>query len=646
MNLVNVRTPDSVIPTIAATLGVRELVGQPLAQRLADVLRIRELLLVLDNCEHVMSAMPAIAELLALTPRLKVLATSRAVLHLSGECEFPVPPLALPNLADPHTIAAPADYAAIDLFVQRAVAVRPDFALTPTNGPAVAAICARLDGIPLAIELAAARSKLLAPPTLLERLTEAPGASLQLLSTGARDRPAHQQTLRGALDWSYQLLTEAEQTLLRRLGVFVGGCTLEGVAAIMQEPAASTSQDALQHENAGSIALLDQVGALVDKSLIGRIEAPDGDLRFTLLETIREYAIEQLTAVCEGEPTRRRHALYYLALAERAEHVLEENAQGTWPERLNAEHGNLREALAWLVSNEPQMAIRLASALWRVWMQIGYLSEGRRRLVQALEAGAGAITPARAKALRALGMLAWHQGDFRQTQIFGEQFLEAAQTLGDVPMTIRAFSLLGMRAALQGDYADAHACYDESLTLAHSIGYDMGVAVAHQLMGYLAVYEGDCAQAVTLFTEALAMVRKLGNEPRICWILGGGWAKRTTTGTTIHRPRHGLPNNWCLYAGKLKRINWRMVLRSMDWDWSRLRNKRKRRPWSISLRAWSYVGQTAISTAHFSVWRRWLAFGWSSGKRHRRSDCLASPRYSVQRLARPTIRLNSRSSRR
>lgn len=388
VSLVNVRTPDLVIATIAATLGVRELAGRTLAQRLADVLRARELLLVLDNCEHVISAMPAVAELPALAPRLKILATSRAVLRLSGECEFPVPPLALPNLAQPHTLAALADYPAIELFVQRAVAVRPDFALNPANGHAVATICARLDGIPLAIELAAARSKLLSPPTLLERLTESHGAALQLLNIGVRDRPAHQQTLRGALDWSYQLLDQTEQTLLRRLGVFVGGCTLEGVAAITQEPAASTT-------------LLDQIGALVDKSLVNRTERPDGEMRFTLLETIREYALEQLTAAGEVEMTRRSHALYYLALAERAEPVLEETAQGAWPERLNAEHGNLLEALTWLLSNEPRMAIRLASALWRFWMQIGYLSEGRRRLVQALESDAGAIIPARAKALRA-----------------------------------------------------------------------------------------------------------------------------------------------------------------------------------------------------------------------------------------------------
>jgi predicted ATPase/transcriptional regulator with XRE-family HTH domain len=519
--LVDLREPAFVLPAIAASQGVRERPGQSLLQLLAEALQESELLLILDNCEHVIAALPVVATLLAQLPGLKILATSRAVLRISGESVFPIPPLEVPDPARLPPLAELADYAAITLFTQRARDVRPNFALTSANAPAIAAICARLDGIPLAIELAAARSRLLAPPILLARLSESYAATVRLLNAGPHDRPVHQQTLHGALDWSYQLLPAAEQRLLRQLGVFVGGFTLESVTSILAAPAGAGSQAALPSSNTDPFDLLNQIDALVDQSLVGLHERPDGQIRFVLLETIREYALDRLTAAAEAEETHRRHAQYFLLLAERAEHALEETTQGDWPEHLAAEYGNLRAALTWLLRSDPDAALRLAAALWRFWMQNGLISEGRRWLAQALEAAKDAVTAARAKALRAAGMLAWHQGDFRETQVYGEQLLAVAQALGDVPLTIRALSLLGMRAALQGDYAYAQTCYDASMLHAQSIGYDLGVAVAQQLMGYLAVYQGDCARAVELFTTALEQVRALGNEPRISWILGG-----------------------------------------------------------------------------------------------------------------------------
>ena len=327
--LATISYPDLVVPTIAQTLGVREAGDCPLMERLKAYLRNRQLLLFLDNFEQVLAAAPRLSELLQGCPELKMLVTSRAVLHVYGEHEFPVLPLPVPDLSHLPESEALAHYAAVALFLQHAQAVKPDFQMTPTNARAIAEICARLDGLPLAIELAAARVKLLSPQALLARLAH----RLEVLTCGAQDMPPRQQTLRNMLAWSYNLLDAKEQRLFRRLSVFAGGCTLEAVEAM--------------YTTFGDMAepVLDGVASLIDKSLVQKVEQEGEELRLLILETIREYGLECLAASGEMEATRQAHALYYLALAEE-EAKLEGPQQAAW---LDREHENLRAAKQWLL---------------------------------------------------------------------------------------------------------------------------------------------------------------------------------------------------------------------------------------------------------------------------------------------------------
>jgi predicted ATPase len=337
-----------VAPTIAQTLGVRETGNRRLLDSLKDYLREKQVLLVLDNFEHVVAAAPVVAEVLAAAPRLSVLVTSRVALHLRGEKEVVASPLALPDPQRLPPLAVLSQYAAVELFIERALDVQPNFAVTNENAPAVAEVCYRLDGLPLAIELAAARIKLFAPQTLLARLEK----RLPLLTGGARDLPTRQQTLRNTIDWSYELLNAGEQTLFRRLAVFVGGCTLEAAQVICN----------VEGELAWDV--VDGLAALLDQSLVQQGDGPDGEPRFTMLETIREYALEQLEAHSEADAVRRRHAEYYLALAETAQPQFQRAERYRWSERTESEHYNLRAALAWaLEGGDVEIGGRLAVAL-------------------------------------------------------------------------------------------------------------------------------------------------------------------------------------------------------------------------------------------------------------------------------------------
>src|SRR5262249_13134958 len=330
--LAAIRDPALVASSIARTLGIQEKASQVLLDSLKESLQDKQMLLVLDNFEQVVAAAPLMAEVLATCPHLKCLVTSRVVLRLSGEHEFPVPPLELPDPTRLPAVDALSQYAAVELFIQRALAVRPDFQVDNDNAPAVAEICVRLDGLPLAIELAAARIKLFSPQAILARL----GRRLELLRGGARDMPDRHQTLRHAIAWSYDLLEADEQRLFRRLAVFARGCTLEAVEAVCQavhDSAVSPGQ---------SLEVLDGVASLLDKSLLHQQEQASGEPRFRMLETIREYGLECLTASGEEPAARRAHADYYLALVEAAEPALTGPEQATWLERLEAEHDNLR----------------------------------------------------------------------------------------------------------------------------------------------------------------------------------------------------------------------------------------------------------------------------------------------------------------
>jgi len=424
VSLAPLADPERVAPAIAQALGLRETASRPLADSLAEHLWTRETLLVLDNFEHLLAAALLVSTLLAAAPRLKVLATSRAPLRLSGEQEFPVPPLALPDPGQAVDRATLLHHAASALYVERAAAAKLDFALTDTDAAAVAAICRRLDGLPLAIELAAARVGLLPPRAMLERLDR----SLPLLTGGARDLPDRQRTLRATLDWSYDLLDAAEQRLLARLAPFSGGGTLRAIGAICAD-----------RGDGGAVApdaLLDTLASLVEKSLVRQLAATgSGDAmpRFTTLATIREYAWERLGAHGEVAALRRRHAAYFLALAEETEPTLWGGpGQRVGLARLADEHDNLRAALAWaLESGDAATALRLTGALGWFWFIHGHWSEGRRWTERALAAGADLEASLRAPALNHLGGFALQQLDHALALPVLEEALALWQTLGD-----------------------------------------------------------------------------------------------------------------------------------------------------------------------------------------------------------------------
>jgi len=335
----------------------------PLEDLLKEYLGRRELLLVLDNFEHLLSAVPLVGELLSAAPRLKVLATSRIPLGLYGEHDYAVPPLSIPDTTRLPPIEVLSQYEAVRLFIERAGAAKAGFEITSENAPAVAEICARLDGLPLAIELAAARIKLLPPKVLLTRLAN----RLKLLTGGAKDLPARQRTLRGAIEWSHDLLEEGEKTLFARLSVFSGGRTLEAIEAICDA------------EGDLPVDALDGVSSLLDKSLLVREETSEEESRFVMLETIHEYASEKLHESGEAAEVSRLHAEYFLAFAEEAEAELEGPDQVSWMERLEADHDNFRAALSWLLEvGEAELALRIGGALWLFWRIRGHLSEGRR----------------------------------------------------------------------------------------------------------------------------------------------------------------------------------------------------------------------------------------------------------------------------
>ncbi|HUG38092.1 MAG TPA: AAA family ATPase, partial [Candidatus Limnocylindrales bacterium] len=419
--LAPISDPGLVASTVALTLGIRDPGGRPVLENLREHLRDRQILLVLDNFEQILLAAPLVGELLAVCRGLKVLVTSRAPLELRGEQEFPVPPLALPDPKHPPPIEALGQYGAVALFIERATAIRPDFAVTNDNAPAVAEICVRLDGLPLAIELAAVWIRLLSPQAMLTRLER----RLPLLTGGARDLPARQQTLRGAIAWSYDLLDEGERALFRRLAIFVGGCTLEAAEAVCNP------------EGDLGLDVLDGVASLVAKSLLRQEEGPEGEPRFGMLETIREYGLEQL----EADATRGRHAAFFLAFAEEAEPKLLGAEQVTWLQRLEAEHDNFRAVLGRSRVGEvaADVGLRLAGALQWYWRVRGLLGEGRgwAETMLALP-GAAARTAARARALNAAARLANLQADYTAARPLALESAAIAREVGDLAGVARA----------------------------------------------------------------------------------------------------------------------------------------------------------------------------------------------------------------
>ncbi len=519
VNLARIEDPQLVASTIAHTLGVAEVGVRPLSESLTSFLQARRLLLVLDNFEQVVAAAPLVAELLHAAPHLKALVTSRETLRLRGEYAVVVPPLSLPPLSRDDGLATPAtamvlthplsfvtQWPAVELFAARAQASRADFVVTDENAAAIVEICARLDGLPLAIELAAAHIRLLSPQAILARLD----TQLRFLTGGARDLPARQQTMRATLEWSYQLLDEAEKTLFQRLAVFAGGCTLEAAEAVCNADGALP--DALA-----------SMASLVDKSLLRQRDGVGGEPRFFRLRVIREYAAERLALSGESEAMRRQHAAFFLTLAEQSRARLTGPEQQVWLDRLEEEHDNLRTALEWFqVTGDVDRGLRLAAALGQFWYIRGHLTEGRRWLdtLLTLQSDAGQSTTehqtpsltARANALNVSGLLAFQQSDFQCAVTRLDTAVTIQRSLGDKQGMALALNTLGRVARQQGDVVRARTLHEEALALWREVGDTWGIARGSLSLGVAAQDQGAYGQALALLSESLALFRQLGDK--------------------------------------------------------------------------------------------------------------------------------------
>jgi predicted ATPase/DNA-binding CsgD family transcriptional regulator len=540
-------TDTTLIATaIAQAVGVSDAMGLPSATTLSAYFRDQHVLLVLDNFEQLLSGAVQTTELLAACPRLTLLVTSRAPLRVSGEREMAVPPLAVPELPaqdrlDAQRLEALSESESVSLFIDRAQAVKADFSLTPENTRAIVEICRRVDGLPLAIELATARMRFLDPWAVLERLQH----RLQFLTGGARDLPTRQHTLRNTIAWSYDLLDRSGQALFRRISIFVGGCSLDAAQAVCGD-----GED-----------VLDGIDSLVASSLLQSVAA-QGGVRISMLETIREFGLEQLALAGELETLRWRHADYFLQLAERAEPELWNPTAGRWIHRLDLDHDNFRATLEWCLESgsqtHAQTALRMAGALCQFWWTRSYFDEGRRWLARVLAAvpepsawrmkalhGAGwlahfqrdsnsarellaeSLAIARtaddqravAWVLHALGRVAYFENDPATARTLGQQSLEIAEALGDRWLIAWAHHLLGLAAHIIADYPAAQAAYERSLAIRREVGHQMGAGILIQLMGMLAHSQRDFASARALYLESLETFRDMNSHWQLSQML-------------------------------------------------------------------------------------------------------------------------------
>ena len=510
VSLAAISEPDLVLPTLAQAFDLKETPGWLPLEHLKALLRDKHLLLLLDNFEQVVAVAPLLVELLQACPELKMLVTSRLRLRVSGEYLFSVPPLAVPDpkhLSEDETLL---EYAGVALFVQRAQAIKPDFQLTADNARTIAEICGHLDGLPLALELAAARIKLLSPLALLARLSH----RLQVLTGGVQDAPVRQQTLRHTIQWSYDLLSQEEQRLFRWLSAFVGGCTLEAAEAVCQQG----RQDGEQIPS-----VLEGVASLLDKSLVQQAEREGEAPRLVLLETIREFGLECLKRDEESEAARQAHARYYLELAERVKPKLDGPEQATWLERLEQEHGNLRAALEWgleeaeeQATERRELALRMCVSLEPFWMQHGHYREARTFLERILARSEQESTSLRARALWAAADLAIWRGDLAQTMLLGRQSLALYRELGDVRGMATCLITLGRFAWRADKTTEAIALSEEGVQLMRRIGGPGEVATALVFLALPVSMHGEYSRGQALFEEALALFRTIGNELMVC----------------------------------------------------------------------------------------------------------------------------------
>jgi predicted ATPase/DNA-binding CsgD family transcriptional regulator len=559
--LAPVKSADQLLASIGRALELRDEGDASIEDRLHRLVRDRHMLMVLDNFEHVIEAAPLLTALLSSSPGVKAIVTSRVTLRVTGEHEYPVPPLQLPMLTRGASFGELEKNEAVALFLQRARAVRPEFQLNDANAPAVVEICRRLDGLPLAIELAAARSKVLSPQALLARLTN----SLQVLTGGPRDLPPRLQSMRDAIAWSHDLLEEEERALFRRLAIFDGGCTLAAAEAVAAGTRPALPVSSLKSAfpsnmpNAfGTVTqtlvpeIFDGLASLVDKSLL-RQDEREGDLRFSMLETIREFGLEQLAAAGEEQEIRARHAQWALELAEEADPALWGADQQHWLNRLEIERENLDEALGWAAQHDQELGLRLAGALWWFWQVRGYLTDGRHALDRLLPGENRIPAPIRIKALLGAAFLASIQGDVNQSDTFTAQARKLADDLGD-PATIGrtlfvqsfcagarakgdgayqyafeavetfraiddpqwlpfALNRLGIETHGKGEWTGAEALYQEALDRWRAQGHTWGIATVLSNLAVLSHVQGDDERAASMYRESLAL----------CWSQSDQW---------------------------------------------------------------------------------------------------------------------------
>jgi predicted ATPase/class 3 adenylate cyclase len=490
--------PGLVPQTVATVLGLKEAPGKPITQTLTDYLKDKRLLLLLDNCEHLLDGCARLADaLLRLCPHAKILASSREALGIGGEQAYRVPSLSLPDPKQAHTPASVAPFEAVQLFTDRALLARTDFQVTHENAGTLASICYRLDGIPLAIELAAARVRALSVEEINSKLDH----RFRLLTGGSRTALPRQQTLRSLIDWSYDLLHEPEKRLLQRLSVFAGGWTLEAAEKVCAGEGVK-DQD-----------VLDLLTSLCDKSLV-LVEQNDGHYRYRLLETVRQYARERLVEIGGGEAVRDRHRDYFITVAEEAKPKLTGAEQAEWLQRLEQEHENLRAGLDWsLMEPGSGAGLRLCDALLRFWMTRGFLSEGRECCASVLrKAAAKERTKEHANAVNAAGTLAYCQADYPAARTLFEESLAIQRQMGDRSGIALSLNSFGNVAYRQGDYPAARVLYEESLAIRRDLGEPSGIAASLNNLGNVDHYQGNLASARALFEKSLAIKRELGDQ--------------------------------------------------------------------------------------------------------------------------------------
>ena len=500
--LASTHDPELVPSAIAGSLGVKESAEQSVLETLKGYLHHKRLLLILDNFEQVLGGTSVVVELVRSCPGLRVLATSRIPLRLYGEQEYAVPPLAVPDSRDLPPLEDLSRYEAIRLFVDRARAVKADFSVTEENASAVAEVCARLDGLPLAIELAAARVRLLPPRAMLAHLDN----RLKLLRGGPRDLPSRQRTLRGTIDWSYGLLEEQDKTLFARLSVFAGGYTLEAIEGICDPQ--------------GDLDALQGIESLLEKSLLKREEDVGGESRFAMLETVHEYAGERLEESGEAEEVQRAHAGYYLALAETAERELKGQDQLHGMRRLEAAHEDMRAALGWaLQQEETEMVLRLGGALWWFWFVRGHYSEGRRWLEDGLAMKGRGTIETRAMALAGVGALAYEQDELDRSEEACEEGLELLANWSKRRSEARIYLLLSLGHVMvdREDYSRARELLEQCLALSREMGHGLGLAGSIMSLATVAREQGDLDRATELLEESMELFQERGDKMGLAW---------------------------------------------------------------------------------------------------------------------------------